>query len=214
MKFIKYAVYTALALAIPAKSFANPVSFKDGYGVMASTMPQWSDFEFNYSYTNRSAVGVTLFNLDRGDKQESFAFGQYNYLLKRWNELDSQANLYVIGGLGAREYEDESAPAARVGFEADYETRRFYTSIYASRLQSTGDSGGGVSLARGRVGFAPYKAPFTSLQTWLITQVDYTPELTDTTTVSPLVRFFYNNYALEVGSTLKGEPFAGVMIHF
>ena len=51
MKCIKYAVYTALALAIPAKSFANPVSFQDGYGVMASTMPQWSDFEFNYSLT-------------------------------------------------------------------------------------------------------------------------------------------------------------------
>lgn len=212
MKFLQYAAYAALALAVPAKSFANPVSFKDGYGVMASTMPQWSDFEFNYSYTNRSAVGVTLFNLDRGGKRESFAFGQYNYLLKRWNELDSQANVYVIGGLGARGYEYEGAPAARVGFEADYETRRLYTSLYASRLQSTGDAG--VTLARGRVGVAPYKASFTGLQTWLIAQVDYTPELTDTTTVSPLVRFFYNNYALEIGSTLKGEPFAGVMMHF
>ena len=212
MRLFKLAALAVLALGIPKLSLANPVSFKDGYGVMASSMPQWSDFEFNYSYTRQSALAVALFNLGKEGKRESFAFGQYNHLVKRWNELDSQANLYVIGGLGIRGYEYDGAPAARLGFEADYETRRIYTSIYANRLQSTGDSS--VNLLRSRVGVAPYKAPFTGLQTWLIAQVDYTPELRDTTMVSPVIRFFYNNYALELGSTVKGEPFAAFMIHF
>ena len=212
MKKFKFVLLVALLLCVPERSFANPVSFKDGYGVMGSYMPQWSEAEFNYSYTSRSAVGVTAFTLDRGDEREKFAFAQFNHLVKRWNELESQANIYVVGGLGVRELNSDEALAGRLGIEADYETRRVYTSLYASQLQSTGDTS--VSLVRSRFGIAPYKAPFTGLQTWLIAQVDYTPELEDETMVSPVVRLFYNNYALELGSTLKGEPFAAFMIHF
>ena len=202
-----------IGAALTQSAFANPVSFKDGWGVMPTFTPDWSDVQFNYSITNRYAVGLSTFYRKGSDHTATYEIGQFNYLIKRWNQRESQANIFASIGVGGRNAKKEDYSLAGYGaLEADYETRRIYTLIAAERLQS----GGGVDFTRlrYRFGVAPYKAPIDQLQTWIIGQVDYMPEMEDQVTVTPILRFFYNNLALEVGSSLQGKPQLGIMVHF
>ena len=212
MRFLKY-LALAGALTLPIKAFANPVSFKDGWGIMPSYAPDWSDLQINYSLSNRDAVGVSTYFRRLDDREVTFGIGQYNYLFKRWNELDSQANIYGLIGVGGRhDSKDGDSLAGYGGLEADYETRHLYTLLSYETLQSPG--GVDANRLRGRVGFSPYKAPIDKLNTWLILQTDYMPEMEEEVTVTPLLRLFYNNYALEAGVSLNGDPFLGAMAHF
>jgi hypothetical protein len=208
-----FLVFFVALIADPDFSSANPVSFKDGWGIMPSTGDAWTDLQLNYSVTNRYSIGTSFFYRAGKDSTATFGIGQFNYLLKRWNELDSQANIYAsIGGGGRHDSKQNDAFSTYTALEADYETRRIYTLLAGESLQSPGN----VDFNRIRVrgGFAPYKAPFEALQTWVIFQVDYMPEMDKRVTTTPLLRFFYNNYALEIGVSLDGKPFLGGMAHF
>ena len=197
----------------PDNSFANPVSFKDGWGIMPVYTPDWSDLEVNYSLTNRYAIGVSDMYRKGKDSTANFTFGEFNYLVNRWNELESQANIYAsIGAGGRHDSIDNEAFAGYARLEGDYETRRIYTLLAGETLQSPGSVD--FNRIRYRAGVAPYLASFTSLHTWIIAQVDYMPEMKDEVTITPLLRFFYNNYALEVGVSLDGKPYLGAMAHF
>ena len=180
---------------------------------MPTYTPDWSDLDINYSLTNKDAVGVSNFYRDGKDSTADFGIVRYNRLLKRWNELDSQANIFASIGVGGRHDSQHDDSIAGYGaLEADYETRRVYTLFAAETLQSPDSVQ--FNRLRYRAGVAPYKAPFESLQTWIITQVDYMPEMDDKVTVTPLLRFFLNNYALEVGVSLDGKALLAGMAHF
>ncbi len=199
--------------ALPRAAYANPVSFKDGWAIMPSYGGDWSDLQVNYSPTARLSFGPSEYYREGEESSANFGIGQINYLLKRWNELDSQGNLYASLGVGGRHDSLNNDGFAGYGaLEANYETRRIYTLASAESLQS----GQNVHFTRlrARAGISPYKAPLESLQSWLIVQLDYMPEMQDPTRVTPLVRFFYNNYALEVGSSTKGTLFLAAMSHF
>ncbi len=180
---------------------------------MPTYTPEWSDLQLNYTLERDYSLGVSTYYREGSDHSATFVVSQFNYLLKRWNELDSQANLYLSLGLGGRiGAEDDASPAGYAAFEADYETRRIYTLFGAETLQSEEDVD--FNRLRYRFGVAPYKAPIEHLQTWIIGQVDYMPEMDDELTVTPLLRFFYNNYALEIGSSVEGDVFVAAMIHY
>jgi len=203
----------AFYLANVTTAYANPVSFKDGYGVMPTVTPDWSDVQLNYSVTNFYSVGLSNYYRHGGDRSTNFELGQFNYLFRRWNELESQANIYGSVGLGARH--DSKLNESFAGFaavEADYETRRVYTLFSAEALQSPGSAD--FHRLRYRAGVAPYKAPIDGLHTWVILQLDYMPEMDQELTTTPLLRFFYNNYALEAGCSFDGQPYFGLMAHF
>jgi hypothetical protein len=173
----------------------------------------WSDLQANYSFSNRQSAGISSFYREGKESTSEFGIGQYNRLLKRWNELDYQANVNLSTGLGVRQDSEHSGALAEYGaLEADYETRRVYTQAAAETLQSS--AGVHFSRYRGRFGIAPYKAPFDSLQTWIMVQVDYMPEMDDSFRVTPLGRFFYQNFAFEAGISLQGIPFVGGAAHF
>lgn len=213
MKRFLFTAMLFILMGIPAKSFANPVSFKDGWGIMPAYTPDWSDLEVNYSLTNRYSIGVADMYRKGKDSTANFTFGEFNYLVSRWNELESQANIYASIGVGGRHDSlDNEAVAGYARLEGDYETRRIYTLLAGEALQSPGSVD--FNRIRYRAGVAPYLAPFNSLHTWIIAQVDYMPEMEDEVTVTPLLRFFYNNYALEVGVSLDGNPYFGAMAHF
>jgi hypothetical protein len=195
-------------------AYANPVSFKGGYGVMPAYNKDWFDVQLNYSVTNRYAVGASSYYREGKDSTATFGIGQFNYLIKRWNELDSQANVNASVGFGGRHdtLKDDSV-AVYGALEADYETRRIYAQLSAETLQS----GNGVHFSRYRVrwGVAPYKADFDALNTWIVMQVDTMPEMEDSVRVTPMVRLFYNNLVLEMGASLdEGTPFVAGAAHF
>lgn len=195
-------------------AFANPVSFKGGYGVMPAYNQDWFDVQLNYSVTNRYAVGASSYYREGKDSTAEFGIAQFNYLIKRWNELDSQANVNASVGFGGRhDSVKDDAVAAYGALEADYETRRIYTQVSAETLQS--DDNVQFSRYRGRLGFAPCKADFDALNTWLVMQVDIMPEMDESVRVTPMFRFFYNNFVLEAGASLeKGTPFVAGAAHF
>ena len=198
---------------LPLEGLANPVSFKDGWGIMPTYSSDWSDFEVNYSFDNKQAFGLSNFYRDGTDSTADFGIARYNRLLSRWNELDSQANIYASAGVGGRhDSEHDDSLAAYLNLQADYETRRIYTVIEGETLQSADSVQ--FNRVRARAGVAPYLAPFEQLQTWMILQIDYMPEMKDETEVTPLLRFFYNNYALEAGVSFNGAPFLAAMAHF
>jgi hypothetical protein len=208
-------IFLLLVLAITAlqPAWANPVTFKGGYGVMPAYNGDWSDLQVNYSVTNRYSLGISSFYREGKDSTATFGLGQFNYLLKRWNELDSQANVNLSVGLGGRhDSRDDGALAGYGALEADYETRRLYTQLSAETLQSEGSVQ--FNRFRGRIGFAPYVAPFDALQTWVVLQVDEMPEMHEGTRVTPLLRFFYDNFILEVGASIEGTPFVAGAAHF
>lgn len=213
MRALTLLLIISILFGVPSKAEANPVSFKDGWGVMPSYSSDWNDLQINYSLTNREAIGVSNYYRENEESTVNFTVTQYNYLIKRWNELDSQANVYaLIGGGGRHDSRDGNSLAGYFALEGDYETRTLYTQLALESLQSPGISDS--TRARYRAGFSPYKAPIDELNTWLIGQVDYMPEMEDEVTVTPLVRFFYNSFALEVGVSLKGSLFLAGMAHF
>jgi hypothetical protein len=203
-----------IALTVSRSAHANPVSFKGGYGVMPAYNKDWFDVQLNYSVTNRYAIGASSYYREGKDSTAEFGIGQFNYLLKRWNELDSQANVTASVGFGGRHDSVKDNGVAVYGaLEADYETRRIYSQVSAETLQS--DDNVQFSRYRGRVGVAPYKADFDALNTWLVMQVDIMPEMDESTRVTPMLRLFYNNFVLEVGASLgEGTPFVAGAAHF
>ncbi len=173
----------------------------------------WSDLQLNYSYDNRHSVGVSGFYREGLDSTASFGMGQFNYLVQRWNELDSQANVNLsLGGGGRHDSQHDDSLAGYGALEGDYETRRLYSQLSAETLQSA--AGVHFEKYRGRIGFSPYRAQFDELNTWLVLQVDYMTEMQDPFRLTPMVRLFYNNIAMELGSSLQGLPFVAVLAHF
>ena len=205
---------SALVGTMSSSAHANPVSFKGGYGVMPAYNKDWFDIQLNYSVTNRYAVGASSYYRQGKDSTAEFGIGQFNYLIKRWNELDSQANVNASLGFGGRHDSEKSDAVAAYGaLEADYETRRIYSQVSAETLQS--DDNVQFSRYRSRLGVAPYKSAFDRLNTWLVMQVDIMPEMDESVRVSPIVRLFYNNFVLEAGASLgEGTPFVAGAAHF
>lgn len=199
------------ALFSPAFAVAHPVSFKDGYGIMPGYTSERQELELNYTFDSSSAVAFNTINIDYRNDNILFLLPQFNHKFYRKNELGSQANLYGSLGIGSSEYRGDTGAAGMVGLQADYETRRIYTLFYAEHLEA---EEAGLNRLRYRFGAAPYLANFNDLNTWFIAQVEYTPELNETWTITPMVRLFYQNCLIEIGVSVKGDPFFAGIFHF
>lgn len=206
--FIK--IFAILVIA-PYSANAHPVSFKDGFGVMPGYSPERSELELNYSFNSDTAAALNLIEIERDDSKVRFVLPQINHKFFRRNAPESQVNIYGSLGLGGVRENGDSAVAGLAALQADYETRRIYTLLYGEHIQTEELN---LNRFRYRFGVAPYLANFEDLNTWFIGQVEYTPQLDQEWTFVPMVRFFYNNYLLEVGASLDGDPFVAGIFHF
>ncbi len=170
------------------------------------------NLELYHSYTSKAAIGFHAMRFE-GDREDDYYAGiQHNWLLKRWNLEDAQANLYLGAGLGmAKEEGNAAAPAGLGMFRADYETRRFYTAFETTLIGSEDVSRGVTSLS---FGVAPYKASFEQLNTWLIVQFEHVSGMDDDLDIIPKIRLFKGPYFVELGCSLDGEPLLNFMMHF
>lgn len=202
-----------LAILAIAQDTANahPVSFKDGFGIMPGYSLDRKELELNYSFTSDTAAAINLIEIEKSDSKLRFILPQVNHKFFRRNAPESQANLYGSLGLGGVREDGGSELAGIAAIQADYETRRIYTLIAGEHIQTDNLN---LNRFRYRFGVAPYLADFEDLNTWLIGQVEYTPQLDEEWTVVPMVRFFYSNYLLEVGASLDGDPFVAGIFHF
>ncbi len=196
-----------LATAAPA----HPVAYDGAHQWMTGVSGDSFNLEFYRSYTAREAWGLHAMAFDRSEN-DGFAALQHNWLLKRWNLPNAQANTYAGIGAGVAKREGASARPAAVGaFRADYETRRIYTAFEVKGMTSEAFNRSVTSV---ETGFAPYLAEFDELNTWIILQAKHTSGMDDNFDLIPKLRFFKDNIFVEAGVTHRGKPMASLMIHF
>lgn len=206
---MKPLIFSAL---LTAAAGAHPVAFEGAWQLMLGGNRSMQNFEFYRSDTPRTAFGFHAMRFEGERDDDLFAGLQRNFLLKRWNLPDAQANLYLGGAAGAAKQDGDAwAPAALGFFRADYETRRFYTAFDTKLIASEDVSRGVTSLA---FGIAPYKAEFEQLNTWLILQLDHVSGMEDDLEIIPKIRLFQGSHFVELGCSLDGDPQFSFMTHF
>ncbi len=207
----------ALACLLPAVAVAKPIAYQGGTAVMgeygAGTM---QEFQVFYAPSYRWSVGAAQLRLDADDDRYSrdISYVRGNLLLKRWNLPRAQGNLFAWGGVGRATGSDfgGTTTSANAGFQADYETRRVYTSLRSDLHYSRHFSHRVDTL---QLGWAPYAHDYESMATWLLFQVrDYTGDLYSGLEPALLVRLFKGPAWIEAGATTDGHLQAMVMFNF
>jgi hypothetical protein len=191
-----------MALLLPAAAQARAVSYAEGWMAMTMNDPWTNSAMLLYSPTATFALGPFVDHYR--DTDGELAGLQMNWLAKRWNNRDSQGNLFVLSGLGAANDGGDINPGGYLGLEGDWEDRRYYVS-YENRYTAAGEDVKDEFQQKARIGIAPYVAEAGHLHTWLMLQADHMPEDEDHWTVTPLVRLFKGAYLGEAGISNRGE---------
>lgn len=214
MRVLLYALL-GVGLVISSIVQARPVSYPGGWTGMMMNDGDKNSVHIHYSPTAKRSLGYR-FEYWR-DKKVTLNTVQMNNLLKRWNNKDSQANLYLKSGVGIA-YSDidgldrTTSAAGFVGLAADWEDRRFFIS-YENRYTEAGEMGDFFQQSA-RIGVAPYVGNYGDLHTWLMLQVEHMPESDDDFTVTPLVRLFKDVHLFEAGVSHRGEAILNYVFRY
>ncbi|MBY0371951.1 hypothetical protein K2X33_14795 [bacterium] len=180
---------------------------------MAFNQTDMYDWQVLYTFEPKLSVGADFIRDTMEPQERYFLIPRLSWLVKRWNETESQANIYVYGGLGAARKGDLTELAVEGAVEADYETRAVYFSgkaqIVAARNFNT------LAIYQARAGFAPYLGESGELHSWLVGQVQYFPFAPDQSLrVGPVLRMFYRNVLWEFGVSTHGSWNFNFMAHW
>jgi hypothetical protein len=202
----------AMAVLTEGTSFAHPVSYKGAVGVMTWNQPFLSDNWITYSFASNAAVAVRAMRMEMPGGRYVTYFPQIDYLLKRWNNPSSQANIYTYGGVGGARFQGHNGYAGQVGIEADAESRSWFIMGKLEAMWS--NVADDFYHGEFRVGLAPYEAEFNEIASWLMIQLQVHPALREKYVITPLYRMFYKNVLWEAGVSIKGDWMLNFMFHF
>jgi len=180
--------------------WAHPTSYEGSLSLISMNNEKKRTNTIHYSPTYWSSFGVTSMHNDEAD----FYFPRAGFLLKRWNQKDSQGNIYAFGGYGKAKWKTELGQKDTVmnfGTQADWEDRQYFIMGKYSRTENSEYLD---DMYMARIGFAPYVASYKELNAWLMLQFMYHPRDEDKSIVTPLVRMFYKNVLWEFGASTKG----------
>ena len=179
--------------SLPLSVAAKPIAFAKGTTVMAEhgagTMNEAQLF-YAPKYWYSLGGGWLELQSEDGQKQRHITYVRGNLLAKRWNLPGAQANIFVWGGVGHATGNDfsGSALARNVGFQADFETRRVYSSL-RSDLQESDEFSHRIDTVQ--IGWSPYAHDYDTLATWVVIQGrQYTGDLFEGTETALLIRLF------------------------
>jgi len=201
-------------LAKPSVSNAHPVAYAGSNSIMTWNNPEMSEWMFAHSFTSHYALAARYFRNETVDGKREFYIPQLNFLLKRWNELESQGNVYLSIGHGGEVVGTSFKDTSLLDFEADWESRKYYISFKQEALLANRDSSQNIYTSRFRMGFAPYLAGFEELNSWFILQFEKSNKSKMEYTITPLIRLFYKNVLIETGVSQKGDAQLNFMVHF
>lgn len=205
MKIVMFLCAVIIA-GITATAQARPVSYPGGWTAMVMNNGDRNSAHIHYSPTADLSVGYKYERWD--EKNYDIHAVQMNNLLKRWNNKHSQANLYLKSGIGVGLVRGEGAAddtglAAYTGLATDWEDRRFFVS-YENRFTKV-EGIDDFFQQSARAGVAPYIGDYGDLHTWLMVEVEHSPEAKDKYTVTPLVRLFKGVHLVEAGFSTHGD---------
>ena len=196
---------------------AKPIAFSHGTTVMAEygagTMTEAQVF-YAPKYFLSLGGGYLELESDIDHRRREITYARANYLVKRWNMEDAQANVFVWGGAGQAYVSElnEHQFAANAGAQFDYETRRIYASLKTDLQRADAFSHRTDTL---QLGIAPYKHDFDSLATWFVLQGrQYTGGIHEGTEWALLLRLFKRGAWIEAGVTDEGKLQAMAMVNF
>lgn len=189
----------AACLSFSSTAWAGPMGFKDSTMAMGDLGPNWREVWVNHALTPRDALGAGGIWMRSDNRLLVREFAEVNYtrLLKRWNAEHSQANIWFVGGLGpVRGTGLSQRLMLAPGVSADYETTRVYVSATARlyRAQGINHDYGAV-----RAGFSFYETDYDETQPWLIVEARRMRGLSDSTEITPMLRFINKRYFVEAG---------------
>ena len=213
--FTKFFTVTCLFLSIlSTKANAHPVAFAESYSIMTWNSKEMSDWMLTYSVTSKYSLTARYLRLQTNEGERTFYLPEASYLIKRWNELTSQANVYVTVGHGGEKVNSSFKNTSAVAFETDWESRKYYVSFREDVLISHQNSKKNIYQSKARAGFAPYLAEFDEINAWFILQADISNKMDKDFKLTPFVRFFYHNVLAEFGVSSKGDAQFNTMVHF
>lgn len=197
-------------LMLPLVVEARPITYPGGWSVMTMNDVDVNNIETYYTPSPYYSFGWRH-DYWRGPKANMDAL-QMNVLLKRWNNPESQGNLYLKTGTGLAYESGNTNPVAYGGMDADWEDRRWYVS-YGNEFLTAGNIYGKATHTA-RVGVAPYIGDYGDVHTWLMLQADYDAGKDDDFALTPLVRMFKGTTLMETGINLDGGAFFHLMQTF
>ncbi|WP_413587466.1 hypothetical protein [Bdellovibrio sp. HCB274] len=209
---IKKFILTLVAITTAhTAAFAHPVSYQGATSLMSYNKPEENELLLTYSFKPYLAAGLYYFR----EAKTNYTMPRVNFLAKRWNNEDSQANIYLGAGYGVEKSFDENKAVTYGSIDVDWESRKYYTAAAYSRFFR--DNSGpqyrpDFEMIKARVGFAPYLAEYNDINAWLILQADKKND--SGTELTQFVRLFYRNVLIELGAGFNGNWTFNYMVHF
>ena len=211
------AAAAAALLLVSTLATAKPIAFSHGTTVMAEygagTMREAQVF-YAPKYFLSLGPGYLELESDIDHRRREITYVRVNYLAKRWNMEEAQANVFVWGGAGqayVSEINDHEF-TGNAGAQFDYETRRVYASLKTDWYEASDFSHRIDTL---QLGLAPYKHDYEKLATWVVVQArQYTGEIHEGTEWALLLRLFKGGGWIEAGVTGEGKLQAMAMVNF
>lgn len=197
------------------RSDAHPVSYKGAWGLMSYNSPDMTEVSLVHSLSSRLAIGSTYLKSSDSD----FYLPRVNWLAKRWNNDDSQANIYLSGGVGAEVFQANHQTVGMAGIGMDWESRRYYVLFDHLHLHRDlqRDHRPNYGYMKLRLGTAPFLAEYDELNVWLILQGERyfgRGPAGDDVELTQLLRFYVRNTLWEIGARLNGGWVLNYMVHF
>jgi hypothetical protein len=190
-------LFTTFLLLALAETQAKPLSYVGGTMVMQENDETGHTLTIDYTFDPHFALGVYS-KYEINERDNFWMVGPtLNTLIKRWNLPDGQGNIFNMTGAGMARQGSRNEPAAWTTMMVDYETRRLFAS-YEVRFMYARDIESSV-WQRAYLGVAPYLANYDQLNTWTLIRLDHHPAKHDHFVVTPVLRFFYKTFWLEVG---------------
>jgi hypothetical protein len=187
---------------------ARPVSYPGGWTMITEHSGDENNALLHYTVTPTTAIGYRV-AYDR-ETNTTYNGAQLNYLVKRWNNPGSQANIYLKSSLGVAKDNLEGF----AGLQADWEDRRFMV-MYESMVMESPDNRRSKFHQEIGLGIAPYVAEFGALHTWMMFHVMQRPQEEDNWQFQPMLRFFKGTVLVEGGyNVTTHSPAANAMIRF
>jgi hypothetical protein len=141
---------------------AHPVTYKDGVSLVSNNASEMNEILLTYSFTSNFALAGTYLR----DSTSEFYIPRFNLLLKRWNNENSQGNIYLSAGSGIEKYATKNYAVNLFEFSADWESRKYYLDfdhLYLSRSHNKNilipDQH--YNFTKIRAGTAPFLADYT-----------------------------------------------------
>lgn len=193
-------------------ALAHPVAYQGAVGVMTWNQAFMSDDWITYSFRPDAAIAARHMRFDLPEGRMQFYAPQFDYLVKRLNGSDFQANIYGYGAYGSIDYQNQTRGAGLGGIEVDAESRKYF--IMAKYEKMWSNLGPDFYHGEVRLGAAPYEAEFNEIASWFMVQYQWHPMLVKKYAITPLIRLFYRSVLFETGVSTDGDWMLNFMFHF